>query len=132
MRQLERMLVRDGVVVCKVHLHVSPATQQKRLAKLQANKTTRWRVTNEDRWLARNYRPVERAFERALAATEQPLAPWHVVDGTDRQHRALEVGRQLLAAIQHAARFAPVAKTTARAATAVTRQQGPDCDEAAG
>ncbi len=101
-RQLEQMLARDGVVVCKVHLHVSPETQQKRLAKMQANKTTRWRVTPEDRWLARNYRPVERAYERALAVTDQPLAPWHVVDGTDRQHRALEVGRQLLAAIQHA------------------------------
>jgi len=101
-RQLEQMLARDGVVLCKVHLHVAPDTQKKRLAKLQANKTTRWRVTQEDRWLARNYRPVERAYERALAATDQPLAPWHVVDGTDRQHRALEVGRQLLAAIQHA------------------------------
>jgi polyphosphate kinase 2 (PPK2 family) len=39
-RQLEQMLVRDGVAVCKVHLHVAPATQQKRLARLQANKTT--------------------------------------------------------------------------------------------
>ena len=101
-RQLEQMLVRDGVVVCKVHLHVAPATQKKRLARLQANKTTRWRVTQEDRWLARHYRPVERAFERTLAATDQPLAPWQVVDGTDSQHRALEVGRQLLAAIEHA------------------------------
>jgi AMP-polyphosphate phosphotransferase len=106
-RQLEQMLVRDGVVVCKVHLHVAPATQQKRLAKLQANKTTRWRVTKEDRWLARNYQPVERAFERTLAATDQPLAPWHIVDGTDSQHRALEVGRRLLAALQPADVAAP-------------------------
>ncbi len=119
-RQLERMLARDGVVVCKVHLHVAPATQHKRLAALQANKTTRWRVTKEDRWLARNYRPVERAFERVLAATEQAVAPWHVVDGTDRQHRALEVGRQLLQALQHAGDAVPVEKNAARAATAVT------------
>ena len=101
-RQLEQMLVRNGVVLCKVHLHVAPDTQKKRLAKLQANKTTRWRVTQEDRWLARHYGPVERAFERTLAATDQPLAPWRIVDGTDSQHRALEVGGQLLAAIQHA------------------------------
>ena len=33
------------------------------------SKTPRWRVTQEDRWLARHYRPVERAFERTLAAT---------------------------------------------------------------
>ena len=117
-RQLEQMLARDGVVVCKVHLHVAPDTQKKRLAKLQANKITRWRVTKEDRWLANNYRAVERGYERALAATEQPLAPWHVVDGTDRQHRALEVGRQLLAAIQHADDAVPRARNSTKVAVA--------------
>lgn len=123
-RQLEQMLVRDGVVVCKVHLHVAPETQQKRLKKLQASKVTRWRVTAEDRWLARNYRRVERAFEQTLAATEQPLAPWHVVDGTDRQHRAVEVGRRLLAALQQETPSAPRAAIAARpAATAATRRQ---------
>jgi AMP-polyphosphate phosphotransferase len=99
-RQLEQMLVRDGVALCKVHLHVAPRTQQKRLARLAKDKTTRWRVTTEDRWLARHYARVEGAFERTLAATDTPLAPWQVVDGTDRQHRALEVGRRLLAALQ--------------------------------
>lgn len=109
-RRLEQMLVRDGVAICKVHLHIAPDTQQKRLAKLQANKTTRWRVTREDRVLARNYRAVERAFERMLAATEQPLAPWLVVDGTDRQHRALEVGRHLLAALAPADQRLPAVR----------------------
>jgi polyphosphate:AMP phosphotransferase len=115
-RQLEQMLVRDGVVVCKVHLHVAPATQQKRLAKLQAGKLTHWRVTAEDRWMARNYRRVERAYERTLAATEQPLAPWHVVDGTDRQHRALEVGNTLLEALQQAQPAAPRVAAVAKRA----------------
>ncbi len=49
--------------------------------------------------MAEHYRRVEQAFESCLKATEQPCAPWHLVDGTDRQHRALEVGRTLLAGI---------------------------------
>ncbi len=124
-RQLEQMLVRDGVSICKVHLHVAPETQRKRLAKLQANKVTRWRVTQEDRWLARNYRPVELAFERTLAATEQPLAPWCVIDGSDRQHRALEVGRALLEALQAATANVPAARRVAvdkKAMVAVRRR----------
>ena len=36
----------------------------------------------------------------ALALTEQPFAPWHVIDGTDRQHRALEAGRVVLAGLE--------------------------------
>jgi AMP-polyphosphate phosphotransferase len=95
-RQLERMLVQDGVRLVKVHLHVAPETQEKRLDKLEADKTTRWRVSQEDRWMARHYAQVEQAYEEILAATEQGVAPWQLIDGTDAQHRALEVGRRLL------------------------------------
>jgi len=99
-RQLEKMLVLDGVSLVKVHLHVSPETQKKRLDKLQADRTTRWRVTREDLWMARHYDGVERAFEHCLQATDQPIAPWQVVDGTDGEHRALEVGRRLADALE--------------------------------
>jgi polyphosphate:AMP phosphotransferase len=111
-RQLERMLVLDGVTIAKVHLHVAPETQAKRLKKLQADKTTRWRVTAEDLRMARHYRDVERALERSLDATDQPAAPWHLVDGTDAEHRALEVGRTLLEAL----RAPPAAAAAGRAA----------------
>jgi len=132
-RSLERMLVADGVAVVKVHLHVGPEIQSKRLEKLRCDKRTRWRVTREDLWLAGHFRRVEKAVERCLEATEQPMAPWHLVDGTDRQHRALEVGRALLQGMQGglgglAGRaMAPVA-ARARAATKVqlpTGHRGP-------
>lgn len=116
-RQLERMLVQDGVSLVKVHLHVAPATQKKRLEKLHADKTTRWRVSKEDRQLARDYHAIERTLESILAATEQAAAPWHLVDGTDAEHRALEVGRQLLAGLEGASR--PVKAAPASSSRAV-------------
>ena len=94
------MLVADGVAVVKVHLHVGPELQQRRIRRLHKDPTTRWRVTAEDHWAVRHYARVERVLEHCLEVTEQPCAPWHVVDGTDRQHRALEVGRTLLAGIE--------------------------------
>ena len=99
-RRLERMLVADGVAVAKVHLHVGPELQRKRMRRLRADRTTRWRVTAEDQWLARNYGRVERVLEHCLDATDQDCARWHLIDGSDRQHRALEVGRVLLAGIE--------------------------------
>jgi polyphosphate:AMP phosphotransferase len=98
--RLERMLVAEGVAVVKVHLHVGPELQGRRIKRLMQDKTTRWRVTDEDHWYVRHYGRVERALEHCLAATHQPCAPWNVIDGTDRQHRALEVGRVLLAGIE--------------------------------
>jgi polyphosphate:AMP phosphotransferase len=99
-RRLERMLAADGFAVVKLHLHVGPDLQRRRLRRLHGDPTTRWRVTAEDRWYMRHYARVERALEHCLEVTEQPCAPWNVVDGTDRQHRALEVGRALLDAIE--------------------------------
>jgi polyphosphate:AMP phosphotransferase len=99
-RRLERQLDADGVAVVKVHLHVGPELQRRRVRRLLRERTTRWRVTGEDRWYLRHYRRVEQALERCLEATSQPCAPWQLVDGTDRQHRALEVGRALLAGIE--------------------------------
>jgi len=118
-RSLERMLVADRVAVVKVHLHIAPDTQRKRLRKLMKDPTTRWRVTAEDRRMAAHYRRVERAYEACLKATEQPCAPWHLVDGTDRQHRALEVGRTLLAGIN-----GPLGRTAPRGRRAALRDAG--------
>jgi len=99
-RRLEQMLVADGVAVVKVHLHVGPELQQRRIRRLLKDPTTRWRVTAEDQGSVRHYARVERGLEHCLEATEQACAPWKVVDGSDRQHRALEVGRALLAGIE--------------------------------
>jgi polyphosphate:AMP phosphotransferase len=99
-RRLEQMLVADGVAVVKVHLHVGPELQQRRIHRLLKDPTTRWRVTAEDQGSVRHYARVERGLEHCLEATEQACAPWKVVDGSDRQHRALEVGRALLAGIE--------------------------------
>ena len=74
-QRLERMLGADGVAVLKIHLHIGPELQQRRLRRLSKDKTTRWRVTAEDQWYARHYGRVERAFEHCLEVTQQPCAP---------------------------------------------------------
>lgn len=113
-QRLERMLVADGVAVVKIHLHVGPELQRRRIRRLFKDRTTRWRVTAEDHWSMHHYARVERALEHCLEATRQPCAPWHVIDGTDREHRALEVGRVLLAGIE-GGDGAPAGRTSPRA-----------------
>jgi polyphosphate kinase 2 (PPK2 family) len=115
------MLTGDDVVVVKLHLHVGPELQERRLRKLSRDKTTRWRVTDEDRWLARRYSRVERVLEHCLEVTEQPCAPWHVIDGTDKQHRSLEVARALLAGFE--GRIGRGTKNSALPATAALRRR---------
>jgi polyphosphate:AMP phosphotransferase len=105
-RQLEAMLTADGVRVVKVHLDLDHDTQRKRLKKLRTDKLTRWRVTHEDLWLARHHKAVRKAMERCLSASDQPVARWHVIDGSDEDYREVRVGEllrdEMLAGLHHA------------------------------
>ena len=121
-RQLETMLTADGVHVIKIHLDLDAATQRQRLKKLRADKLTRWRVTQEDLWLARHHKTFRKAIERCLAASNQPAARWHLIDGAEENHREVRVGEilrdEMLVGLQHAqkavrARASKTSKTTA-------------------
>ncbi len=98
-RQLETMLSHDRLRVLKLHLRVDRATQKHRIAALRADKATRWRVTPEERWLAKHHGRVRKTMERLIEATNLPVAPWHVIDGTDEDGRLYEAGSLLLSAL---------------------------------
>ena len=122
-RQLETMLGADGVRVIKIHLDLDAATQQQRLKKLRADKLTRWRVTHEDLRLARHHKAFRKAIERCLAASDQPAARWHLIDGADENFREVRVGRD--PARRDARRLAACAE-----AGTCTREQGVEVDGA--
>ena len=81
--------------VVKIHLDLDADTQRKRLKKLRADKLTRWRVTHEDLWLARNHKIVRKAIDRRLARATQPAARWHLIDGADEDYREVRAGELL-------------------------------------
>ncbi|HEY5810274.1 MAG TPA: hypothetical protein VIT67_20040 [Povalibacter sp.] len=99
-RQFEAMLPRDKVHVLKLHLTISRNLQKKRIHKLRADKLTRWRVTDEERWLARHYDRVSETARQCIQATNQPWAEWHLIDGTDPQSRTFAAGEALLGALE--------------------------------
>jgi AMP-polyphosphate phosphotransferase len=103
-RQLEAMLLADRVRVLKVYLHLDRKLQRERLAKLRVRKRTRWRVTDEDRWLAKRYKRVRRVMQQCVRLTHTKVLPWHLIDGADERQRSLDVGallrKQLEAALQ--------------------------------
>lgn len=95
-RQLEAMLVKDKVRVLKLHLQVTEKTAARRLKELRSSKLTRWRITHEDRWTLKHFDRVQQATQRSMHATADKVCPWHLIDGTDAQLRALMAGTTLL------------------------------------
>jgi polyphosphate:AMP phosphotransferase len=94
-RRFETLLVRERVRVLKVYLQVDARTQRGRIEQLLSDKLTRWRVSDEDRWLARHHTAVAKLARGCLSATHHPLSRWHRVDGTDESQRLIEIGRLL-------------------------------------
>ena len=99
-RQHERMLTDEGLVLLKFWIHLSKSDQKKRLEQLDNDPRTRWRVTRADWTRYRLYAKSHDLWEHVLRETSTGEAPWYVVEGTDERYRSLTVGRILLAALQ--------------------------------
>ena len=99
-RQHERMLSDEGLVLLKFWIHLSRAKQKKRLKALDRDPRTSWRVTRADWDAYRLYNRSHALWEHLLRETSTAEAPWYVVEGTDERYRYLTVGRILLKAMR--------------------------------
>ncbi|TDQ41934.1 polyphosphate:AMP phosphotransferase [Tepidicella xavieri] len=101
-RQFERMLVAEGVVLLKLWFHLSKKTAKARMKALEADPKTAWRVTPQQRANLRHYDRFVQVSEEALRKTSIAEAPWIVIDGSDPAYRSLKAGQHLLDALTHA------------------------------
>jgi polyphosphate:AMP phosphotransferase len=98
--QLEKMVADEGALILKFWFHLSKKRQKKRLRALQADKETRWRVTDRDWDFFKMYDRFYRVSEETLRRTNTALAPWIVVEGTDERFRSVTVGKEILEALK--------------------------------
>ncbi len=98
--RFERMLTDEGVLLLKFYMHITKKGQRRRLKQLASDPNTSWRVTRDDAFYVKNYRPVIRSVEEMLRLTSQGYAPWIVTEAADRRYRELVIGQTLLRAIK--------------------------------
>ena len=75
----EKHLVRNGTVVIKCFLHISPAEQRNRLLARLDNPDKRWKFDPSDLEARSRWAEYRRAYEQMIAATATPWAPWYVI-----------------------------------------------------
>ena len=96
----ERMLADDGMVILKLWMHLSRDEQQQRLEALQSDPDTAWRVSDRDWEHWEMYDKFIETAERTITETNTDFAPWHIIEGADRNHRLLTVAEIMLEALQ--------------------------------
>jgi len=98
--RFERMLVEEGTLLLKFWFHLSKDAQKKRLAALEKNSRTRWRVTKDDWNRFGHYDEYRAVSEHTLRETSTGEAPWLVVEGVDENFRSLTVTRHVQETLQ--------------------------------
>ncbi len=98
-RDFEKMLVAEGAVILKPWFHLHKDAQKERMPSLSENGLHRWRVTPTDWDRLRKYDSFVKYSAEALRETSTGEAPWHIIDGTDSNYRALTAGKLVLDAL---------------------------------
>ena len=95
----ERALADDGTLMLKFWMHLSRDAQKERLEALEADPDQSWRVTENDWQHWKKYDRFIETAERTITETNTDYAPWHIVEGIDKNFRMLAVSQIILDAL---------------------------------
>lgn len=98
----EEMLTADGMVIIKLFAYISKKEQKERLNRLLDSKETAWRVSKSDLKKNKEYDAYLDINEDALEKTDSACAPWHIIEGTDRQYAAVKMMNEVVNELQAA------------------------------
>jgi PPK2 family polyphosphate:nucleotide phosphotransferase len=80
----EKHLVRNGTVILKFFLHISPEEQRRRLLDRLEHKKKYWKFSSADLAEREYWDQYTRAYEEMLSATSTEYAPWFIVPADNK------------------------------------------------
>ena len=88
------------MVLIKFWLHISDEEQLKRFKQRQKDPLKVWKLTDED-WRNREKRAeYEQAVEDMVARTDQPYAPWQLIEADSKRYARVRVIRTVIERIE--------------------------------
>jgi PPK2 family polyphosphate:nucleotide phosphotransferase len=92
----ERHLTRNGTVVLKFFLHLSPEEQRRRILDRIDEKDKNWKFNKDDLVERKLWARYMNAFEEMVRATSTDCAPWHVVPADHKWFTRLVVSSLII------------------------------------
>ncbi|WP_231861370.1 MULTISPECIES: polyphosphate kinase 2 [Frankia] len=99
--QLERALVRAGIVLVKYWLSLSDEEQERRFQERIDNPGKRWKLSAMDLQARARWVDFAAAKDEMFAYTDIREAPWHVVDADDKRTARLNLISHLLSVVPY-------------------------------
>ncbi len=94
--EIERTLIRDGIVLVKYWLSVSDAEQERRFQQRIDNPSKRWKLSNLDLEARAHWVDYSEAKDEMFAHTDTSESPWWVVESDDKRSARLNLISHLL------------------------------------
>jgi AMP-polyphosphate phosphotransferase len=100
----ERSLAEEGMILVKLWMHVSDSEQLKRFKAREKDPLKTWKLTDED-WRNREKRGAYvEAVEDMLSRTDQPRAPWTLIEGDSKRYARVKVIETVIERIEQGMR----------------------------
>jgi len=99
--ELERMLVRSGIILVKYWFSVSDREQEQRFQARMADPTKRWKISPMDLESRLHWVEYSKAKDEMFSYTDIKQAPWYVVEADNKQCARLNCIRHLLSLIPY-------------------------------
>lgn len=119
----ERYLGRQGVVVLKFFLNVSPEEQRKRFLKRIEEPEKNWKFSAGDVAERRHWEDYQAAYEDAIRATATPAAPWYVVPADRKWFTRLVVAAAIARTLESLELHYPVVTEAQKQALMQAREE---------
>ena len=94
--QLERALIRSGIVLIKYWLSIDDKEQERRIQARMKSPKTRWKLSPMDVQARAHWVDYSEAKDQMFAFTDTKESPWLVVDATNKRSARLNVIAHLL------------------------------------
>jgi len=99
--ELERILVRSGILLIKYWFSISDAVQEKRFQQRMEDRTRSWKLSPMDVESRSRWVEYSRAKDVMFAHTDIPEAPWYVVNADSKKRARLNLIAHLLSLIPY-------------------------------
>ncbi|HSC33722.1 MAG TPA: polyphosphate kinase 2 family protein [Thermodesulfobacteriota bacterium] len=98
-RNFERYLTRNGMIILKFYLHVSKGEQEKRFMERIENPEKNWKFSASDVREREHWDDYMKAFEDMIRNTATEEAPWYVVPADNKWFTRLAVAAAIIDAL---------------------------------
>lgn len=115
-KTFERQLNDNGYLLMKFFFHIDKKEQKKRIDELLKDKSTKWRVSDFDRWQNEHYDKCEKYFDELMEETDFPYAPWYIIEAKDKKWAELQtleiINRGIETAMSNQSLAVPILQNT--------------------